>query len=166
MAWHPPNHPSASIGFAQDGLTLEASLPLVLFFFPAPRGVTAVNSSRPAGYTLRGAPGTHFFASASFNQGHTHPHGAELHDPDNIALPPHIIRWPHSSPSPYQPALASSTLRHPKAFMASWGQPNPASTRTRVPHLCSNFAIRQSFGMARLLCAYHQSFRWRTPIPS
>ena len=51
------------------------------------------------GYTLRPVSGTYFFANASFNTGHTHPLFSGLHDPDDIALPQQMIRWPQESPA-------------------------------------------------------------------
>ena len=89
-----PNHPSATISFAQKGLVLQAQYPMVLFPFPAGRGSTAISSTNPTGYSLRPVSGTYFFANASFNTGHTHPLSTGLHDPDDIALPPQMIRWP------------------------------------------------------------------------
>ena len=80
-----PNHPSATISFAQNGLVLQAQYCMVLFPFPAGRGSTSILSSNPVGYTLRPVSGTYFFANTSFNTGHTHPLFSGLHDPDDIA---------------------------------------------------------------------------------
>ena len=74
-----PNHPSATISFACDGLVLQAQFPMVLFPFPAGRGSTSILSSKPTGYSLRPVSGTYFFANASFNKGHTHPLFSGLH---------------------------------------------------------------------------------------
>ena len=68
-----PNHPSATISFARDGLVLQAQYPMVLFPFPAGRGSTSILSTNPEGYTLRPVSGAYFFANASFNTGHTIP---------------------------------------------------------------------------------------------
>eukprot|EP00434_Breviolum_minutum_P005040 symbB.v1.2.004446.t1/scaffold249.1/size274694/5 len=102
-----PNHPSATISFARDGLILQAQYPMVLFPFPAGRGSTSILSTNPKGYSLPPVPGTYFFANASFNTGHTHPLFSGFHDPDDIALPPHMIRWPQDSPAVLPVALAT-----------------------------------------------------------
>ena len=109
-----PNHPSGTISFARDGLVLQAQFPMVLFPFPAGRGSTTILSSQPTGYTLRPVSGTYFFANASFNKGHTHPLCSGLHDPDDIPLPPQMIRWPQDSPSVLPVALATA------AFFFCW----------------------------------------------
>ena len=57
-----PNHPSATISFARDGLVLQAQFPMVLFPFPAGRGSTSILSTQPKGYSLRPVSGTYFFA--------------------------------------------------------------------------------------------------------
>ena len=57
--------------------------------------------------------GTYFFANASFNTGHTHPLFSGLHDPDDIALPPQMIRWPQDSPAVLPVALATQSQRNP-----------------------------------------------------
>ena len=108
-----PNHPSATISFAQDGLVLQAQYPMVLFPFPAGRGSTSILSTNPKGYSLRPVSGTYFFANASFNTGHTHPLFSGLHDPDDIALPPQMIRWPRESPAVLPVALATQSQRNP-----------------------------------------------------
>ena len=108
-----PNHPSATISFAQNGLVLQAQYPMVLFPFPAGRGSTAISSTNPTGYSLRPVSGTYFFANASFNTGHTHPLSTGLHDPDDIALPPQMIRWPQESPAILPVALATPEQRNP-----------------------------------------------------
>ena len=108
-----PNHPSATISFAQKGLVLQAQYPMVLFPFPAGRGSTAISSTNPTGYSLRPVSGTYFFANASFNTGHTHPLSTGLHDPDDIALPPQMIRWPQESPAVLPVALATREQRNP-----------------------------------------------------
>ena len=112
-----PNHPSATISFARDGLVLQAQFPMVLFPFPAGRGSTSIPSSQPTGYTLRPVSGTYFFANASFNKGHTHPLSTGLHDPDDIPFPPQMIRWPQDSPSVLPVALATPAQRNP---VPSW----------------------------------------------
>ena len=112
-----PNHPSATISFARDGLVLQAQFPMVLFPFPAGRGSTSIPSSQPTGYTLRPVSGTYFFANASFNKGDTHPLSSGLHDPDDIPLPPQMIRWPQDSPSVLPVALATPAQRNP---IPSW----------------------------------------------
>ena len=119
-----PNHPSATISFARDGLVLQAQFPMVLFPFPAGRGSTSISSSQPTGYTLRPVSGTYFFANASFNKGHTHPLSSGLHDPDDIPLPPQMIRWPQDSPSVLPVALATPAQRNP---VPSW---LPADSKT------------------------------------
>ena len=119
-----PNHPSATISFARDGLVLQAQFPMVLFPFPAGRGSTTILSSQPTGYTLRPVSGTYFFANASFNKGHTHPLSSGLHDPDDIPLPPQMIRWPQDSPSVLPVALATAAQRNP---VPSW---LPAGSKT------------------------------------
>ena len=108
-----PNHPSATISFAKDGLVLQAQYPMVLFPFPAGRGSTSILSTNPKGYSLRPVSGTYFFANASFNTGHTHPLCSGLHDPDDIALPPQMIRWPRESPAVLPVALATQSQRNP-----------------------------------------------------
>ena len=108
-----PNHPSATISFAQNGLVLQAQYPMVLFPFPAGRGSTAISSTNPTGYSLRPVSGTYFFANASFNTGHTHPLSTGLHDPDDIALPPQMIQWPQESPAVLPVALATPEQRNP-----------------------------------------------------
>ena len=109
-----PNHPSATISFAQKGLVvLQAQYPMVLFPFPAGRGSTAISSTNPTGYSLRPVSGTYFFANASFNTGHTHPLSTGLHDPDDIGLPPQMIRWPQESPVVLPVALATREQRNP-----------------------------------------------------
>lgn len=108
-----PNHPDAAISFAREGLVLQAQFPMVLFPFPSGRGTTSVSSSQPAGYTLKPASGTYFFANASFNQGHTHPLSSGLHDPDDVPFPSQMIRWPQSSPSVAHVALATPAQRNP-----------------------------------------------------
>ena len=108
-----PNHSSATISFAQKGLVLQAQYPIVLFPFPAGRGSTAISSTNPTGYSLRPVSGTYFFANASFNTGHTHPLSTGLHDSDDIALPPQMIRWPQESPAVLPVALATSEQRNP-----------------------------------------------------
>ena len=108
-----PNHPSATISFARDGLVLQAQYPMVLFLFPAGRGSTSILSTNPKGYTLRPVSGTYFFANASFNTGHTHPLFSGLHDPDDIALPPQMIRWPQERPAVHSLALATHSQRNP-----------------------------------------------------
>ena len=63
---------------------------------------------------LRDTPlGTYFFANASFNKGHTHPLFSGLHDPDDIPLPPQMIRWPQDSPAVLPVALATQSQRNP-----------------------------------------------------
>ena len=119
-----PNHPSATISFAKDGLVLQAQYPMVLFPFPAGRGPTSILSTNPKGYSLRPVSGTYFFANASFNTGHTHPLGSGLHDPDDIALPPQMIRWPRESPAVLPVALATQSQRNP---VPSW---LPADSKT------------------------------------
>ena len=119
-----PNHPSATISFACDGLVLQAQFPMVLFPFPAGRGSTSILSSKPTGYSLRPVTGTYFFANASFNKGHTHPLFSGLHDPDDIALPSQMIRWPQDSPSVLPVALATPAQRNP---VPSW---LPADSKT------------------------------------
>ena len=119
-----PNHPSATISFAKDGLVLQAQYPMVLFPFPAGRGSTSILSTNPKGYSLRPVSGTYFFANASFNTGHTHPLGSGLHDPDDIALPPQMIRWPRESPAVLPVALATQSQRNP---VPSW---LPADSKT------------------------------------
>ena len=119
-----PNHPSATISFACDGLVLQAQFPMVLFPFPAGRGSTSIPSSKPTGYSLRPVSGTYFFANASFNKGHTHPLFSGLHDPDDIALPSQMIRWPQASPSVLPVALATPAQRNP---VPSW---LPADSKT------------------------------------
>ena len=64
-------------------------------------------------YTLRPVSGTYFFANASFNTGHTHPLFSGLHDPDDIALPQQMIRWPQESPAVLPVALATREQRNP-----------------------------------------------------
>ena len=108
-----PNHPSATISFARDGLVLQAQYPMVLFPFPVRRGSTSILSTNPKGYSLRPVSGTYFFANASFNTGHTHPLFSGLHDPDDIALPPQMIRWPQESPAVLPVALATQSQRNP-----------------------------------------------------
>ena len=108
-----PNHPSATISFAQNGLVLQAQYPMVVFPFPAGRGSTAISSTNPTGYSLRPVSGTYFFANASFNTGHTHPLSTGLHDPDDIALPPQMIQWPQESPAVLPVALATPEQRNP-----------------------------------------------------
>ena len=108
-----PNHPSATISFAKDGLVLQAQYPMVLFPFPAGRGSTSILSTNPKGYSLRPVSGTHFFSNASFNTEHTHPLCSGLHDPDDIALPPQMIRWPRESPAVLPVALATQSQRNP-----------------------------------------------------
>ena len=108
-----PNHLSATISFAQNGLVLQAQYPMVLFPFPAGRGSTSILSTNPVGYTLRPVSGTYFFANASFNTGHTHPLFSGLHDPDDIALPQQMIRWPQESPAVLPVALATREQRNP-----------------------------------------------------
>ena len=108
-----PNHPSATISFARDGLVLQAQYPMVLFPFPAERGSTSILSTNPVGYTLRPVSGTYFFANASFNTGHTHPLFSGLHDPDDIALPLQMIRWPQESSAVLPVALATREQRNP-----------------------------------------------------
>ena len=108
-----PNHPSATISFAQNGLVLQAQYPMVLFPFAAGRGSTAISSTNPTGYSLRPVSGTYFFANASFNTGHTHPLSTGLHDPDDIALPPQMIQWPQESPAVLPVALATPEQRNP-----------------------------------------------------
>ena len=119
-----PNHPSATISFARDGLVLQAQFPMVLFPFPAGRGSTSILSSKPTHYTLRPVSGTYFFANASFNKGHTHPLSTGLHDPDDIPFPPQMIRWPQDSPSVLPVALATPAQRNP---VPSW---LPADSKT------------------------------------
>ena len=97
---------------------------MVLFPFPAGRGSTSILSSKPTGYSLRPVSGTYFFANASFNKGHTHPLFSGLHDPDDIALPPQMIRWPQDSPSVLPVALATQAQRNP---VPSW---LPADSKT------------------------------------
>ena len=111
-----PNHPSATISFGRDGLVLQAQFPMVLFPFCAGRGSTSILSSQPTGYALRPVSGTYFFANASFNKGHTHPLSSGLHDPDDIPLPPQMIRWPQDSPSVLPVALATPAQRNPIPF--------------------------------------------------
>ena len=108
-----PNHPSATISFAQNGLVLQAQYPMVLFPFPAGRWSTSILSTNPVGYTLRPVSGTYFFANASFNTEHTHPLFSGLHDPDDIALPLQMIRWPQKSPAVLPVALATREQRNP-----------------------------------------------------
>ena len=97
---------------------------MVLFPFPAGRGSTSILSSKPTGYSLRPVSGTYFFANASFNKGHTHPLFSGLHDPDDIALPPQMIRWPQESPSVLPVALPTQAQRNP---VPSW---LPADSKT------------------------------------
>ena len=52
-----PNHPSATISFARDGLVLQAQFPMVPF--PAGRRSTSILSSKPTGYTLGPVSGTY-----------------------------------------------------------------------------------------------------------
>ena len=47
------------------------------------------------------------------NTGHTHPLFSGLHDPDDIALPPQMIRWPQESPAVLPVALATQSQRNP-----------------------------------------------------
>ena len=112
-----PNHPSATISFARDGLVLQAQFPMVLFPFPAGRGSTSILSSKPTGLRVYPVSGTYFFANASFNKGHTHPLSTGLHDPDDIPFPPPMIRWPQDSPSVLPVALATPAQRNP---VPSW----------------------------------------------
>ena len=86
---------------------------MVLFPFPAGRGSTSILSTNPVGYTLRPVSGTYFFANASFNTGHTHPLFSGLYDPDDIALPQQMIRWPQESPAVLPVALATREQRNP-----------------------------------------------------
>eukprot|EP00434_Breviolum_minutum_P021740 symbB.v1.2.019190.t1/scaffold1512.1/size114451/1 len=86
---------------------------MVLFPFPAGRGSTAISSTNPTGYSLRPVSGTYFLANASFNTEHTHPLSTGLHDPDDIALPPQMIRSPQESPAILLVALATSEQRNP-----------------------------------------------------
>ena len=79
---------------------------------PAGRRSTSILSTNPKGYSLRPVSGTYFFASASFNTG-THPLFSGLHDPDDIALPPQMIRWPQESPAVLPVALATHSQRNP-----------------------------------------------------
>ena len=77
-------------------------------------GLTSILSTQ----SLRDTPldpvsGTYFFANASFNKGHTHPLFSGLHDPDDIALPPQMIRWPQDSPAVLPVALATQSQRNP-----------------------------------------------------
>ena len=119
-----PNHPSATISFARDGLVLQAQYPMVLFPFPAGRGSTSILSTNPAGYTHRPVSGTYFFANASFYTGHTHPLFSGLHDPDDIALPQQMIQWPQESPAVLPVALTTREQRNP---VPSW---LPADSKT------------------------------------
>ena len=72
-------------------------------------GPTSIPSSQPRGYSLRPVSGTYFFANASFNKGHTHPH--------DFPFPPQMIRWPQASPSVSPVALATPAQRNP---VPSW----------------------------------------------
>ena len=129
-----PNHPSATISFARDGLVLQAQFPMVLFPFPAGRGSTSISSSQPTGYTLRPVSGTYFFANASFNKGHTHPLSSGLHDPDDIPLPPQMIRWPQDSPSVLPVTLA--TPRNEIQFHLGYPQTvRPSTSKASKPSL-------------------------------
>ena len=127
-----PNHPSATISFARDGLVLQAQFPMVLFPFPAGRGPTSISSSQPTGYSLRPVSGTYFFANASFNKGHTHPLRSGLHDPDDIPFPPQMIRWPQASPSVAPVALATTKS---SSILATHGQYHPLPARPSKPSL-------------------------------
>ena len=86
---------------------------MVLFPFPSGRGSTSILSSKPTGYTLTPVSDTYFFANASFFKGRTHPLFSGLHDPDDIPLPPQMIRWPQDSPSVLPVALATQAQRNP-----------------------------------------------------
>ena len=113
---------------------------MVLFPFPAGRGSTSILSSKPTGYSLRPVSGTYFFANASFNKGHTHPLFSGLHDPDDIALPPQMIRWPQDSPSVL-----------PVALVATRRQQDSLPARTRSPHHGGRLAQCQSRTLASSL---------------
>ena len=99
------------------------SFPWFFSLFPL-EGSTSILSSKPTGHTLRPVSGTYFFANASFNKGHTHPLFSGLHDPDDIPLPPQMIRWPQDSPSVLPVALATQAQRNP---VPSW---LPADSKT------------------------------------
>ena len=112
-----PNHPSATISFARDGLVLQAQFPMVLFPFPAGRGLPPFLP-----LSLQGTPSGLYPAHISlpmplFHTGHTHPLSSGLHDPDDIPFPPQMIRWPQASPSVVPVALATPAQRNP---VPSW----------------------------------------------
>ena len=108
-----PNHPSATISFARDGLVLQAQYPMVLFPFQLDEGLPPFYPPILRDIPLRPVSGTYFFANAAFNTGHTHPLFSGLHDPDDIALPQQMIRWPHESPAVLPVALATREQRNP-----------------------------------------------------
>ena len=63
-------------------------------------------------------------ATLSYYVAHTHPLFSGLHDPDDIALPAQMIRWPQDSPSVLPVALATQAQRNP---VPSW---LPADSKT------------------------------------
>ena len=60
------------------------------------------------------APGGYFFAASSQSRGHVHPNKSSVIDPSDYPLPPHLIRWPQTSPGKASPLrLATAAERFP-----------------------------------------------------
>ena len=99
--WHGslPGHPRVVLSFALDSLTLSGlHVNIAHFPYPPPNSKSRVDSLEPPGWTLFSASGSLHFAAASMSQGRVHPEKALVVDPDDYPLPPHIIRWPDTSP--------------------------------------------------------------------
>ena len=63
------------------------------------------------------APGSYFFAASSLSRGHVHPIKPLENDPSDYPVPPHLIRWPQTSPgkaSHLRLATPAEMLRVPR----------------------------------------------------
>ena len=99
--WHGslPGHPRVTLRFALDSLSLSArKVNIAHFPSPPPNSRSRVDSLEPPGRTMFSGRGSYYFAAASMSQGHVHPEKSLVIDPDDYPLPPHVIRWPPTSP--------------------------------------------------------------------
>ena len=115
--WHGtlPGHPLVILSFAQNSLTLTSQkVRIARFPYRAPSSRSLVGSLEPLGWTMFPAPGSYFFAASSLSRGHVHPTKPPVIDPSDYPLPPHLIRWPQTSPGKASPLrLATDAERFP-----------------------------------------------------
>ena len=89
------------------------------------------------------------FQNATFDQGHAHPEGSRLVDPEEEFLPPSLVAWPASPPLSFP--MATPIEKASYSYLAAAGQSEDMSERmskAMLERIAENMLERMSKDMS------------------